>query len=125
MRAGPMSTFPSFMRWVERSAPQFAQSQRIARSCGSPCRHDALLRTETLTADWERLVRNWSLPAVALPVINAVSEAHHGGDGAAGPSAEFTPEAVRIINKLERSLFTEFGYRERQPGSRSRRVALS
>ena len=111
MRAGALHSFTGFMQWAEKNGWQYTQTFRLARSCGSPCHYDFLLRTETLAHDWQRLVTNFSLPHVALPHIN---EGHASSSASTPPNHELTPEAIRIVNKLDSHIFATFGYTMRQ-----------
>ena len=108
-RAGELRSFVHFMRWVRHSGRHFSQSHRIKRSCGRPCVYDHLLRTESLSTDWQTMVEKYGLPHVALPRLNSVSSTQREQP----PDATLTPEIYQIINEIERSMFNEFNLTRR------------
>ena len=99
--------FDGFMRWAHLH-PEHSQSRQIARACGRPCKHDFLLHTERLVDDWLSLLSALEMPLVRLPRINPTRT-----DARAVPPTVFTAEIVQIIDDLEGTMFTEFGYRRR------------
>jgi len=102
--------FAGFVLWA-RDHPEHSQSQSIRRACGRPCAHDFLLHTESLQNDWVRLLAALDMPLVGLPRINPT--ASHDRTARTAPPTVFTREVVDIIDNLEESLFTEFGYARR------------
>jgi hypothetical protein len=94
---------------VVREAPQFTQSARIERSCGRPCVHDFVLRTESLEKDLNRALRGAGVRTghVNVPVFNEVQ----------GPARNmtfaWTCELLELVNAAEEPMFEEFGYRRR------------
>jgi len=114
-RHGTLRTFESFLHWVEEVQPQgveLSQSSRVHRACGKPCTqvdYDHLIRTERLNDDWLALLLTYNMPLIALPRLNQNS--HHEQ----APAVEYTPEAIRIIRKVDHSMFSEFGYSTQAP----------
>ena len=76
---------------------------RIQRACGRPCVYDALLRTETLTSDWARLLAGLRIPPIKLPRLN-------GGQQSPVHPATMSRAQLDIINRIDRWIFDEFGY---------------
>lgn len=71
-----------------------------------------VLRTETLEADLQRVLRLEGLPLYTLPHANPTARSAHG-DTASPPPTVFTAELLELINAREARLFDEFGYRRR------------
>ena len=116
-----LRSFASFVSWVGArplAAEHLSQSELVRKACGRPCEHDHLVRTETLAADWLRVLARLGLPPIALPRVNEARppseemQALHGRSGPA-PEVVFTPEVTQLINRLEEPVFAEFGYRMR------------
>ena len=83
-------------------------TQTLAAACGSPCRHDYLLRTESLAADRAALVRDSGLPvAPTLPVFNVATR-----KGVPSVIA-FTSRVLEIVDRADGRLFDTFGYSRR------------
>ena len=107
MRNGPMSSFARFMlEWAPKEGRSRSISLLLHKACGTPCKYDFLLRFESLERDWQRLIGMYGLPAVALPRLNTVATT----EKLSPPSTALTSEIVDIINDLEASIFTQFGY---------------
>ena len=78
-------------------------------SVTTPCVYDHVLRTESLADDWITLLIKTGNPLWRIPRSNPTV------DGPLGPPPRtvFTQEVVDIINRVEASVFTEFGYQRR------------
>lgn len=119
---GVLKSFENFMEYV--GSPAFVHdggttghggwtlTSRIRHACGQPCKFDFLLHTETLTRDWERMLRHFNLPHVALQHDND-SGASDGSLWGAAPRAVYTAKTRRVVNALEAEIFDEFGYKMR------------
>ena len=109
--AGGASTrlhFEPFMEHYVRTRG-YAQSAVIARACGSPCRYDHLLHTETLTADWEALIRATRLPLPrTLPRVNPAVFVR-----GVPPSIVFSRRVLQIVDDVDDLMFTTFKYARR------------
>jgi hypothetical protein len=94
-----------------RSVAHFSRTltQAITGACGWPCKHDFLLRTETLSEDWANLVRVAGLPVSdRLPVFNAASKRR-----GTPPPIVFTQRVLDIIATADARVFEAFGYTRR------------
>ena len=108
--------FASFMdHYVFHVAPtprahrKYAQSEFIRHACGSPCRFDHLLHTETLDQDWEKLNRSEGLNLPRqMPVVNAAQFVR-----GVPPLITFTRSILQRINQIDSILFDEFNYTRR------------
>jgi len=111
-----VDSFTGFVRWADAQASarsdgafEHSLSFTLYLACGHPCRHDYLLRTETLETDWYRMLSTLELPLVALPHSNPTKLYMRPP-----PPTIFTWEVVEIIDRLESSVFDEFGYVRRE-----------
>jgi len=102
--------FAGFMADASRNRG-WAQSSNIRRACGAPCNADHILHTETLGADWLRLLIALDLPLVALPHVNPTATGEHS-NRVPGRTI-FTQEIVDIIHFVDGPMFAEFGYTRR------------
>ena len=112
---GVLNSFVQFVGWMGRDGLELtgaSLASRLERHCGRPCRYDYLLRTESLAADWLRLVEALGLPRHALPRVN---EANDLGRWGKAPATEHTAGTIRFVNRAEAPVFEEFGYSMRQP----------
>ncbi len=87
------------------------QSESIRRACGKPCVYDYALRTETLAADWGRLMNATANPLWRLPRSNPTKDGPMGK----APRTIFTKEITDVIEAVEAPLFEQFGYKKRTP----------
>ena len=67
----PLSSFGAWIRYVVKHAPQFTQSARIERSCGRPCNHEYVVRTESLEMDLNRALRGAGGPYIVINTVGA------------------------------------------------------
>ena len=94
---GVLNSFVQFVGWMGRDGLELtgaSLASRLERHCGRPCRYDYLLRTESLAADWLRLVEALGLPRHALPRVNEANDLGRWGNGltevALTESSDFT-----------------------------------
>lgn len=80
----------------------------VALTTGS---YDAVVHTESLQSDWERVMASIGEPASLLPP-NPNPTKKVGARGAC-PPVVFTQEVVEIIERLDRRMFEEFHYERR------------
>ena len=112
-----VTSFAGFVRHAEEVATswgnhgewEYSLSVNLLLACGRPCQYDYLLHTETLTHDWLHLLRQLEMPLVALPHHNPTNTTSRNPP----PPTIFTTEVLAIINRLEASVFDEFGYERR------------
>jgi len=109
-----IKTFIEFLRFVKRKgarSPWIPQSAIHHNFCGQPCKHDALLHTETMQDDWLTLMDKIGGERTRLPkLVNPSSHAHT-------PKIEFTSEALDIIHEIDANMFEEWGYTKRHESS--------
>lgn len=104
-------TFPTFVGHVA-TPEQFKWSLtfRVQRACGNPCVFDFLLHTETLAADWSRLLTSLELPQIPLQRVNVGLHNETAGLDWKTMSTDIS----RKVTKLEWWIFATFGYAKRQ-----------
>lgn len=107
---GNIKNFTEFLPWaVQMSGGSFTQSYRIHHACGTPCKFDHVIHTETLLADWVALLLKFQLPMVGLPKIN---EANAGeSPRGAPPKSSYTLRNLQLVNSHDSAMFSEFGYK--------------
>ena len=104
--ANDLRSMDAFLAWV-RSHRFVTQTARLQRACGNPCAYDALLRTETLEQDWQRLLAGLGVPPIALPRRNTNGDPDHHS------SPALSRAQLDQINELDAWVFSEFGYEQR------------
>ena len=108
-----LKNFRLFMRHMlayPATAALLSLTGRMQRACGPRgCSRvaDFVLRAETLTKDWHLMLKRYGYGEVQLPHIN--EEAGIGAWGSA-PPARHTNETRAIVNHIEKSVFSTFGY---------------
>ena len=99
-------TFEQFMFADPSTVPRKQQSWDIRDACGTPCKYDYVLHTETLAQDWYALLEELGLPRIGLP--------HVIPSGKREPPTLFTPAIAHKIEQIDRPMFEEFGYLKRE-----------
>lgn len=103
-----LSNFTAFLFWVTKRAPYTIITQGIAIACGDPCEYDYLLRTESLTDDFARMLREEGLPEYPLASVNPSS---HSLEGTSDPILElYNCATVSLVNRLDENTLRSFGY---------------
>ena len=94
-------TFDIFLKWIGEDPfhRKLSQTLRIQRACGTPCKYDALLRTESLTQDWANLLAGLQIPPIKLPRLN------HGQPSLAAihPDAMSRSQLDALANQLQQT----------------------
>ena len=127
-QADILGSFHNFVQWGIRV---FSQSKRIQRACesevGDLCSRAEVLHTETLDADWGRLLAKYGQPAVAPialvnPSVVAPSGDSHGHAAATATTSRYnhsllTQELRDLIWLEEHLTLRRFGYTESSYGA--------
>jgi hypothetical protein len=115
-----LASLDAFLDWVGDGHQGITQTARVRRACGEPCVYDALLRTESLRADWAELLAGLRVPAIALPHTNENAGASHSHASPDRGSTEHLSHSAQVaaltreqrerIAVLDQWIFTTFGY---------------